>query len=216
MAERVERGDRGRRFCITSNGEKGAGHARCGNFDLILLDPHLPDMRGPEILKRFRADDAQAPIVIVSDAAGVADMSRSIGFEADAYVTVPSGGAELVALTYRLTRYARKPPFIVKAGGHTLKFSKRWLKIDGEGTVLSRYELQIVELLAHRRGEILSRKDLCDHLFGWQDDAKPRMVDSYVSRARSWVREGAGTNSSRRFGGRGTGSARLRTTGREG
>jgi two-component system, cell cycle response regulator CtrA len=182
-------------FYFTGSGKEGTDYARSGGYELILLDPHLPDMSGPEVLRRFQTDKVKAPVVVVSHAAGVTDMSRGFGFGADAYVTVRSGGDELVALLYRLTGRKKKPPFIVKVGEHTLEFSKRWLKINGARTGLSLYERQIMELLARRRGEVLSRKELHEHLFAGQDRVKPGMVDFYACRARNLMSaRGSGHN----------------------
>lgn len=182
-------------FDFVASGKEGAAYAKSGRFDLILLDPQLPDMSGPEVLRRFQANKVKAPVVIVSDAAGVEDMSRGFGFGADAYVTVRSGEDELVALLYRLTGRKKKPPFIVKVGEHTLEFSKQWLKIDGARTGVSLYERQIVELLARRRGEIVTRKELHGHLFAGLDRVEPRMVEFYVCRARKLMSvRGSGYN----------------------
>lgn len=170
---------------LARNGEEGTAFGKSRKIELILVDPRLPDTSGPELLQKLRVNKVRKPVVVVSDEAGVAEMSRGFGFGADAYVTVPSGGDDLVALLYRLTGRARKPPFIVKAGKHTLEFNERWMKIDGERVCFLGCEKKIVELLARRRGEIFSTIDLLDHFFpGPHTPRSGLAIDRYILRAR--------------------------------
>ena len=178
-------------LCLTSRGEEGVAHAMSSPFELIILDPHLPDLSGPGILKRFAEGRVGAPVVIVSDQAGVEDMSRGFGFGADAYITVPHGDGtastarkELIACIYSLTGGTRKPPLVIAAGGFTLEFNTRWLKINGERVCLGGSEFRIVELLGRRRGEIFSKEALCAYLGRLTDDPEHKVVDVFISRAR--------------------------------
>jgi two-component system cell cycle response regulator CtrA len=119
-------------------------------------------------------------------------MSRGFGFGADAYITVPHGSdgtpcaasKELIACIYRLTGSTRKPPLVINAGGFTLEFNARWLKINGERVLLCGSEFRIVELLARRRGEIFSKEVLCAYLHKGTDDPEHKIADFFISRAR--------------------------------
>lgn len=165
----------------------GIAKARQGASDVILLDPSLLDVPGPEFLQRLRHAEIKIPVVIVSDGDCVEDMSRGFGFGAEAYVTLPADTSEQVNVIYKAAGWTRKPPFIAKVGEFTFEF-KRWLKIDGERVCLCDREMRIVELLIRRRGETISTKSLCEYLYGGTDDAPElKMIDLHVSRARKLI-----------------------------
>jgi DNA-binding response OmpR family regulator len=172
---------------VALTGTEGIAKARQVAFDVILLDPRLPDATGPEVLRKLRQAEVKAPVVIVSDRDGVEDMSRGFGFGADAYVELPADTNEQVAVIYKAAGWTGKPPFVARVGEFTLEF-KRWLMINGKRVCLSAQEMQIVELLVRRRGETISTAKLREHLYkGATDVPELRLIDFFVSRARRLI-----------------------------
>jgi DNA-binding response OmpR family regulator len=124
--------DEGVDLTFVDGAEEGFARLSATGFALILVDPHLTDMRGPEFLRRLAERGIKTPVVIVSDQQGVEDMSRGFGFGVHAYVVVPQGDGSfcaaskhLVESIYRLTGQARTPPFIVTAQARS-----RWNSIE--------------------------------------------------------------------------------------
>ena len=166
---------------------EGVARARQVAFDVILLDPRLPDASGPEVLAKLRQAAVKTSVVIVSDRDGVEDMSRGFGFGAEAYVVLPADTNEQVAVIYKTAGWTKQQPFVAKIGEFTLEF-KRWLMINGMRVCLSDQEKQIVELLVRRRGETISTVELHEHLYGRASDAPElRLIDFFVSRARRLI-----------------------------
>ena len=107
----------GARLAYAETGAQGVDLAVRGAFDIILLDPCLPDMSGPTVLRRLRDGAVKAPVLIVSDQAGVEDMSRGFGFGADGYVRTPVRGDELVDAIYRAAGRHPNPGSIIEIEG---------------------------------------------------------------------------------------------------
>ena len=168
---------------VNGRGDEGAQSARGLAFDIVLLDPFLPDISGPDVLSRLRKNEVIAPVVVVSDQVGVEEMSRGFGFGADAYATLPIESQDLVARIYRVLGRARPVPFAISVGEHKLELGER-LKINGERVPLSAAEKQIVELLARRRGEVFSTEALRQHLYGGFDEPELGVVNVFVTHAR--------------------------------
>ncbi|MDH5185033.1 MAG: response regulator transcription factor [Gammaproteobacteria bacterium] len=154
------------------------------DYDLVILDVMLPEMDGFEVCKRIRKDN-NIPIIMLTARGDV--MDRVVGLElgADDYLPKPFEPRELVA---------RIQSIIKRAHGqrtNTLCFGK--LKIDTKSKTaslsetplsLSSMEFQLLELLANRAGETLSRDDILNQLKGVEGDILTRSVDIAISRLR--------------------------------
>ena len=183
----------GARLAYAETGAQGVDLAVRGAFDIILLDPCLPDMCGPTVLRRLRDGAVKAPVLIVSDQAGVEDMSRGFGFGADGYVRTPVRGDELVDAIYRAAGRHPNPGSIIEIEGLRIDTALRSVRIDGERVrTLSGKEYQILELLARRRGEVVTKKDMIEHLYGGMDEPETKIIDVFVSRMRKILKSAGG------------------------
>ena len=122
----------GARLAYAETGAQGVDLAVREAFDIILLDPRLPDMSGPTVLRRLRDGAVKAPVLIVSDQAGVEDMSRGFGFGADGYVKTPVRGDELVDAIYRAAGRHPNPGSNIEIGGLRIDTALRSVRVDGE------------------------------------------------------------------------------------
>ena len=183
----------GARLVYAESGAQGVDLAVRGAFDIILLDPRLPDMSGPAVLSRLRDGAVQAPVLVVSDEAGVADMSRGFGFGADGYVTTPVRGNELVDAIYRAAGRHPNPGSIIEIGGLRIDTALRSIRINGERLrTLAGKEYQILDLLARRRGEVVTKLDMLEHLYGGMDEPETKIIDVLVSRMRKILKSAGG------------------------
>jgi two-component system cell cycle response regulator CtrA len=183
----------GARLAHAETGAQGVDLAVRRAFDIILLDPRLPDMSGPAVLGRLRGGAVKAPVLVVSGEAGVADMSRGFGFGADGYVTTPVHGDELVDAIYHTIGRHPDPGSIIEIGGLRIDTALRSIRIDGERVrTLAGKEYQILELLARRRGEVVTKLDMLEHLYGGMDGPETKIIDVFVSRMRKILRSAGG------------------------
>ncbi len=164
-------------------------------FDLVLLDVGLPDGSGFEFCRQIRRY-SDVPLVFLT--ARNEEVDRIVGLElgADDYVAKPFSPREVCARIRTILRRAR-PQGAVTAAPATVAQPAALLEIDKEGgrvrysgqwLLLTRYELLLLQALAHRPGRIYSRAQLMDLV--WTDaDALDRTVDTHIKTLRAKLRE---------------------------
>ena len=91
----------------TDLGEEGVDLGKLYDYDIIMLDLHLPDMSGYEVLRTLRVAKVKTPILILSGLAAIEDKVKGLGFGADDYMTKPFHKDELVARIHALVRRSK-------------------------------------------------------------------------------------------------------------
>jgi two-component system KDP operon response regulator KdpE len=109
--------------------------------DLILLDLGLPDLSGHELLRRWRDEGSDLPVVILSSRTDESGIVQALELGADDYITKPFGMNELVArirvaLRHRLQQQGERPIF--ETGGLSVDLVKRIVKVDGRGQAVAK------------------------------------------------------------------------------
>lgn len=156
--------------------------------DLIVLDLGLPDISGLDLLRRWRAEGIDLPIVILSSRTDEAGIVEALELGADDYVTKPFGMNELVArirvaLRHRLQTQGEKPVFTT--GGLSVDLVRRIVKVDGREVKLSPKEYDILRLLVQHAGKVLTHKFLLDQVWGGASDQQ--YVRIYVRQLRQKI-----------------------------
>jgi DNA-binding response OmpR family regulator len=140
--------------------------------DLILLDVMLPGMDGWELLRRFR-EMSEVPIIVFTALNSAEDVIRGLDLGADAYLTKPVTGEELIARAQAVLRRASHsgtvksgvtPP--VCYGGLTIDFEKREVILDGERVDLTPKEFSLLSVLAQNHGCVLTSDYLLRNVWG--------------------------------------------------
>jgi DNA-binding response OmpR family regulator len=158
------------------------------SFDLYLLDWHLPDGDGLEVLKAIRARTPNAPVIFAAQRDGDDDVIRALQAGADDYLAKPVRQGMLLARIEAVGRRLRKvehPTQRIELGPFLVDREARVLTLDGRRVELTDKEYALAEFLFLNAGELLSRRHLLEAVWGLRADVKTRTLDTHVSRLRS-------------------------------
>jgi two-component system alkaline phosphatase synthesis response regulator PhoP len=171
------------------DGTVGLSRLRSGGYDLAVLDVMLPGLSGFDIVRRARAEGVATPVLLLT--ARGETQSKVTGFDAgaDDYLTKPFVMPELVARVRALIRRHTAPRGVpssreLKFGVYQVNFDTREA-VTNEGRVtLTERECALLEYLAGHEGELLSRAELLENVWGMDRFPTARTVDNYVLRLR--------------------------------
>ena len=170
-----------------ADGREGHRNALENPYDSIVLDVMLPFMDGWEVLVRLREQKA-TPVLFLTARDAVADRVRGLDHGADDYLVKPFALAELLARVRALVRRTngRDSPKI-NLGEVVIDTNSRQVLRDGLALPLTAREYAIFELLASRRGELVTKSTIYDHIFDENDDSLSNLVEVHVSHLRKKV-----------------------------
>ena len=171
-----------------------------GSYAAIILDLGLPALDGLSILKRWRQDGVETPVMVLT--ARGSWMERVDGFDAgaDDYIPKPFRTEELVARLRALLRRAGPRFQVVKSAGRfTLDETTRRVTFDGGALELSPLEYRMVAYFIERKGEVLTQFELASHVQGRDDDSAKNAVEAMIGRLRRKT-ESAAIETRRGFG----------------
>ena len=162
--------------------------------DLVILDLMLPDMDGLDVCRRIRAlqgPAAQVPVLMLT--AKGDPMDRIIGLElgADDYLPKPFEPRELLARIKALLRRATPlgDDAVLRFGRLEVDVNARQVRVDGRVCELTSYQFDILQVMAHSPGRVLSRDQIMDALKGHPIEAFDRSIDVHVSRIRAAIED---------------------------
>src|SRR5687768_1222453 len=163
-----------------------ADQALSGNrWDLVLLDVGLPKMDGFEVLRRLRQRRSPIPVLILTVRDSVDDLVTGLDLGADDYLTKPFELAELEARVRALIRRSNaKPQPDLVHGPMRLDVAGRRVYCNGEPLELSARELAVIELLLLREGRVVTRQQIVDRLYGWEDVSTSNTIEVFIHRLR--------------------------------
>jgi two-component system OmpR family response regulator len=157
------------------------------NYDVVLLDLGLPDTDGSEVLLRLRASGKKVPILVLSAREAVDERVRLLNMGADDYVVKPIALNELEARVRSLMRRSHgiADPEI-SIGALRIDTVGRRALISNRPLELSSRELAALEYIAIRARRIVTKEQLLQALYGWQDDINSvNAVEKLISRLRA-------------------------------
>ncbi len=156
------------------------------NPDLIILDVMLPKTSGLEICRQLRAVGNHVPIIMVTARGQEIDKVQGLKLGADDYVTKPFSFLELIARAEAVLRRSRgrAAPETCGFGDVTLDFRRREATRRGAPLELSSREFAILEYLVARRGEVVTREQLLQAVWGYESVPFTRTVDVHVAKLR--------------------------------
>ena len=156
--------------------------------DLIVLDLGLPDMQGHELLRTMRARNDSVPIVVLSSRDDEAGKVQALDYGADDYVTKPFGMDELLArmraaLRHQLQTHGERPIF--RVGDLSVDLVRRIVKLGDKDIKLSPKEYELLRMLVHHAGKVLTHKFLLSQL--WSDLTDAQYLRVYVRQLRQKI-----------------------------
>lgn len=158
--------------------------AETWEYDAIVLDVMLPGIDGWEILQRLRKTK-KVPILMLTARDSFRDRVRGLDLGADDYLVKPFDLAELFARVRALIRRsAGSPSPIATLGPVALNTASRNVTVEGKPVDLTAREYALLEYLVNRRGVVVSRTELYDHLFAEEDESCSNLLDVHVCNVR--------------------------------
>jgi DNA-binding response OmpR family regulator len=165
---------------------------KSGSFDLVLLDLGLPKRDGQTVLRNLRARADKTPVVILTARDEMQHRLTGLNAGADDYIVKPFDLDEVIARMHSvLRRSAGRAEPAIQHGDLRMDSAMRSVHLKGEPVTLSAHEFAVLEALLHRPGVVLSRAQLEDRLYGWQDPIGSNAVEVYIHGLRRKLGSGA-------------------------
>jgi len=152
----------------------------------IVLDLRLPKLSGSEVCKEIKAVTPTLPIVMLSAASDVSDKVLLLELGADDYVTKPFSPRELLARVRAALRHTARVPEVnvVSFDGISADFRKMEVKRDGIPVVLTAQEFKTFQFLVQNADRVISRDELLNEVWGYQNYPSTRTVDNHILKLR--------------------------------
>ncbi len=167
------------------DGEAGVVAARSQQADAIVLDQMLPKLSGLELLREIRTAGVMTPVILLTAMGSVQDRIVGLNTGADDYIPKPFEFAELLArLNAVVRRSSVRPIPVLTVNDLTLDLTTRRVA-RAEGDVdLTPIEFSLLELLMRYSGQVVTRKMLCEHVWGFNWDGTTNVIEVHVNRLR--------------------------------
>jgi two-component system, OmpR family, copper resistance phosphate regulon response regulator CusR len=187
IASFIEKGLRANGFSTESvdDGIDALRLARSGDFDLLILDLGLPGMDGFDVLRELRKVNERVPVVILTARENVRDTVAGLEGGADDYITKPFRFQELLArVRLRLRGERAAEATTLRVGDLKLDLRTKQVVVAGDEIDLSAREFAMAEAFFRHPGQVLSREQLLDLVWGYAFDPGSNIVDVYVGYLR--------------------------------
>lgn len=179
---------------VADDGVKAAYMARIDDFELLILDLGLPGKHGTQVIEELRGRGECLPIIVLTVIPDIQDKVKVLEAGADDYLTKPFSLEELIARIRVQLRHQRSPRIlettVLQAGDLVLDLRQRSVKFQGKSIELSTREFTLLEMLARQPGQVWTREDILDQVWGYDYDPNSNIVDVYVGYLRKKLGRG--------------------------
>ncbi len=170
---------------VVSDGKVGLSYARLNPYDVVILDLMLPGLDGMQVLRSIRALGNPVPILVLTARDALEDRVAGIRQGADDYLVKPFAFDELVARIEALARRSHGAPSpVVTIGDLVIDTAARTVARAGHAIQLQRREYALLLYLAERRGKVVTRIEIEDHLYDEGRLPNSNVVSSALSALR--------------------------------
>ena len=170
---------------VAHDGAEGLQRALEIDYDVMVLDVMLPRRSGWDVLREIRLAGRRLPVILLTARDAVDDRVHGLNLGADDYLTKPFAVAELVARLRALGRRASSHPSPdLVVGQVRIDMAARRVYRDGAEIELTAREYGILELLMQRRGEIVTRTGISEHLYNDDAELMSNAIDVHVASLR--------------------------------
>ena len=176
---------------VGQDGEEGDYKARTADYDIIILDIMLPKLDGLSVLQRWRHDGLKTHVLILTARGTMEDKVRGLDIGADDYLAKPFELEELLARIRALVRRGHevKDP-VIRVHDLEIDTATRTAKRGGRPIPLTPREYALLQFLAFRRGRVVSRSMIWEHLYDEHDESTSNVVDVYIGYMRNKIDKG--------------------------
>lgn len=170
------------------NGAKGLALARSNDYTLILLDLILPDLDGLEVLADLRRRGSDTAVLIMTARDAVPERIAGLDAGADDYLVKPFALEELIARVRVLVRrrYGHNHS-VLAVGDLEIDLRKRMVRRGGTAISLTAREFALLELLALRKGGLVTRREIWEQIYDLNYEAVSNVVDVYIAHLRKKI-----------------------------
>ncbi|MCK8677493.1 MULTISPECIES: response regulator transcription factor [Streptomyces] len=170
---------------VVHDGLEGLHRAGSEPYDLVVLDIMLPGMNGYRVCGALRAAGNDVPILMLTAKDGEYDEAEGLDTGADDYLTKPFSYVVLLArVRALLRRRGRAASPVLTAGELTVDTAARRVRLGEEEVGLTAKEFAVLEQLVTRRGEVVSKGEILEHVWDFAYEGDPNIVEVYVSALR--------------------------------
>lgn len=162
-----------------------ADHAlTVGGYDLVVLDLGLPNVDGTEVLRRMRGRQDRTPVLVLTARDEITERVHGLKIGADDYLTKPFALPELEARVAALIRRSTGSMTLLVHGPLVMDTAHRTLSFDGSPVEISVRELEILEALMQRPGQVVIKTKLAQQISHWDAEVGTNAIEVYIHRLR--------------------------------
>jgi DNA-binding response OmpR family regulator len=170
---------------VTEDGEEGLWYAKSNEYDVIILDIMLPRLDGLSILKQLRNTGNKTHILILTAKDTLEDKVKGLDFGADDYLVKPFAFEELLArLRALIRRHYQQKRACITIEDIKIDLNKQQVYRKNQPVILTPREYALLEYLAVRAGQIVTRTDIWEHVYDFNSSATSNVVDVYIGYLR--------------------------------
>ncbi len=174
------------------DGDAGYQKALSEKPDLVILDLMLPKRNGYEVCKLLRAEVPDLPIIMLTAKSQEAEIVTGLELGADDYITKPFSVLELLArikAVFRRVRSGSEIPEVCRIGNLEIDFRNYTASKNGIPLKLSPREYELLGCFIKRQGEIISRDELLNQIWGYDSFPNTRTVDAHIAKLRQKIED---------------------------
>lgn len=155
------------------------------NFDIILLDLGLPKLSGLDLLKQIRSQQITTPVMILTARETIEDRVKGLDAGADDYLTKPFDLDELCARLRALQRrFSKRFESQITYRNITLDPASHLVTVDKKEVAIPRREFALLQKLLENAGTVISREQLTQSLYGWDEDVDSNALEVHIHNLR--------------------------------
>ena len=176
----------GHETVVAEDGQAALDRALEGDIDLVILDVGLPDLDGFQVLEQLRGQGVRVPVIMLTARSSVTDTVAGLQGGADDYMAKPFSFEELLArIRLRLRAEGGAEVTVLSHGAVSLDLRTRRATSGTKDVELSAREFGLLEAFLRNPGQVLSREQLLNRVWGYDFDPGSNVVDVYVRYLRT-------------------------------
>jgi DNA-binding response OmpR family regulator len=172
---------------VTYDGASGLGMVLGGSYDLVVLDLMLPEMDGMTVCREMRKEKIEVPVLMLTARGAVEDRVAGLKTGADDYLVKPFAMEEFLARVDALLRRRNRQ----LDSSSQLRVGDLSLDRNGRTIELTAKEFALLEYLMRHPGQVLTRTQILDHVWGYDLDTLSNVVDIYIHYLRDKIDRGS-------------------------
>ena len=189
---------------LYEDGERATQGGALLGSDVVVLDLMLPRRQGIDLLREARASGVRTPVIVLTALGGIPDKLAGFDAGADDYLVKPFAMDELLARVEALHRRAsHRPALEISVGPLQLHLANKRVTVEDRVVELTPTEFSMLELLMRYQGQVVTRKMLCEHVWGVDWDGPTNVIEVHITRLRGKIDRGREESFIRTIRGRG-------------